>query len=301
MKNEHDQISDLLPLYVSGALDRDQRRAVEQHLTGCAACCEDLALWAAMAGEIEAADQGITAPRDLASRALEGARKPRANAHSMLAKLRRAGLLLRSQIPLVQRELWPASAAVIGLGYVASLIAAQSGFIYALAPMIAAACVSLIFGPDQDPAFELALSTPTSPRQILLARLALVFGYNLAVVLVATLGLLPVMDTSMLGSLLLAWLAPMTFLSMAALVLSLWVGASNAISITYVAWLIQLFTGPLSLAQPGVQLSPWMSTFIDAYQTFWESPILLLALSAPLLLIAVWMAGRQHPGLFRTA
>jgi hypothetical protein len=44
-----------------------------------------------------------------------------------------------------------------------------------------------------------------------------------------------------------------------------------------------------------------MSTFIDAYQTFWESPILLLALSAPLLLIAVWMAGRQHPGLFRTA
>lgn len=301
MKSEHTQIADLLPLYVSGALDGDQRQAVEQHLTGCAACRDDLALWVAVAGEIEAADQMHTAPRDLASRALERVQKPHKEAPGALAKLRRAGLLLRSQIPLVQRELWPASAAVIGLGYVASLIAAQSGFIYALAPMIAAACVSLIFGPDQDPAFELALSTPTSPRQILLARLALVFGYNLAIVLVATLGLLPVMDTPMLGTLLLAWLAPMTFLSMAALVLSLWVGASNAISITYVAWLIQLFSGPLNSLQVGVQLSPWMTGFIDAYQTFWQSPALLLALSAPLLLIAVWMAGRQRPGLLHPA
>ena len=47
--NEHNRISDLLPLYVSGALADDQRQAVEQHLPGCAACRADLALWRAMA------------------------------------------------------------------------------------------------------------------------------------------------------------------------------------------------------------------------------------------------------------
>ena len=57
--------------------------------------------------------------------------------------------------------------------------------------MIAAACVSFIYGPENDLAYELALSTPTSPRTILLARLALVFGYNLGLVPIATLGLQP--------------------------------------------------------------------------------------------------------------
>ena len=297
--NEHTQVSDLLPLYVSGALERERALAVEKHLGGCAECRADLALWRAAASEILAGGQAIASPGRLAERALEQIhRSPasRASSAGAPAKLRRAGQLLRSQAPLVQREIWSASAAVIGLGTVAALIAAHSGFIYVLAPLMAAACVAMIYGPDNDPAYELALSTPASPRQILLARLALVFGYNLVLVLAATLALLPVLPEPLLGSLVLAWLAPMTFLSAAALVLSLWTGALNAISITYIAWLSHLVVFPLRSPQAGPKLPAVILEVMAGYQNFWQTPPVLLALAALLFGLAFWLAGRQKHG-----
>jgi hypothetical protein len=202
---------------------------------------------------------------------------------------------------LVHREIWPASALVIGLGYITALIAAQSAVIYALAPLVAAGCVSLIYGPENDPAFELALSTPTSPRQILLARLVLVFGYNLGLALAATLALLPFLAGQqvdllqnvqpLFGTLIFAWLAPMTFLSAAALALSLWIGAPNAVTAAYITWLAALLSGPLRSPQAGLHLSPAVAAALSAYQSFWQNPTLLLALSALLFAAAVWMVG----------
>jgi hypothetical protein len=213
-------------------------------------------------------------------------------------------------MPLVNREIWPASALVIALGYVIVLITDQSGVIYALAPLIAATCVSLIYGPEADPAYELALSTPTSPRQILLARLVLVFGYNLALVLVAFLGLVPVLaghpTQPLLGTLVLAWLAPMTFLSASALVLSLAIGSQNAIALTYIAWIAQLLVGPLRSGlvlsgQAGAKVSPLFAELMTAYVSFWQFPALLLALSAVLFGAAVWLVGKQEKGLLPVA
>ena len=129
----------------------------------------------------------------------------------------------------------------------------------------------------------------------------LVFGYNLGLVLVATLGMLPVLHQALLGTLMLSWLAPMTFLSAAALVLSLWIGATNAISVTYIAWLAQLFTGPLRLPQAGLGLSAGVLEVMAAYQRFWQAPALLLVLSAGLLGVAVWLAGRQQQGMLTPA
>lgn len=307
--NEHSQISDLLPLYVSGALDRDQRAAVEQHLPGCPECQADLALWRSVSAEIVTNDQALSAPRGLAEQALAQAEPgPAQRGYRLTPQLAHILQLLRSQMPLVQREIWPASAAVIALGYVIAVIAEQSGVIYALAPLIAAACVSLIYGPENDPAFELARSTPTSPRQILLARLVLVFGYNLVLALVATLGLLPVFHQPLAGSLglIAGWLAPTTFLSATALVLSLWIGAPNAISITYAAWLALLMAGPLrSLHEmsnyAGPAISPELLRLATAYQSFWQNPGLLLGLSALLFALALWSAGRQEDRSLHTA
>lgn len=303
--NEHNHIADLLPLYVSGALEPDQQRAMEQHLPDCAECQADLALWRAMAGEINAGGQAIAAPRGLAERALARAGQASRRSPFRLPGIGHLPHLLRSQIPLVQREIWPASALVIGLGYIAALISAHAGFIYALAPLVAAACVSMIYGPEHDPAYELALATPTSPRQILLARLALVFGYNLGLALVAATGLLPVLAFQpaqpLFESVLLAWLAPMTFLSAAALVLSLWMGATNAISITYVAWLVHLLAGPLRSPQTGLGISTEMAGILAAYVNFWQAPALLFLLSAALFGAAIWLAGRQEKGLLRLA
>ena len=75
--NDHTRFSDLLPLYVSGALDRSQALAVEAHLDGCAECQADLSLWKAVSEEIAAGDRGIAVPRGLADLALAQARGPK--------------------------------------------------------------------------------------------------------------------------------------------------------------------------------------------------------------------------------
>lgn len=303
--NQHSQISDLLPLYVSGALRREQRNAVEEHLARCAECRADLGLWQSIAEEIVAGDRAMAAPpHRLLNQALVRIRgtqpatiQPSSHVHpSSKARLSQVIQLIRAQVPLVQREIWPASAAVIGLGFIAALLASHAGFVYALAPLTAATCLALIYGPENDPAYELALSTPTSPRQILLARFVLVFGYNLGLVLAASLGLLlalgqPLPDL-LWGEIVLAWLAPMTFLSAAALALSVWLGASNAIGIAYAAWLVHLLAGWLGSPYAVLNLSGPVLDWMAIYQQFWQTPVLLLGLSALLSAAAIWLAGQ---------
>lgn len=307
--SEHDTIQALIPLYVSGKLDAAQRRALEDHFDHCPECREDLVFWRAMAGEVIAEDRILAAPAGLADRALVSARSsrsvPRKAEVTVLRAMRRIGELLHSQMPLVHREIWPASALIMALGFIAALISEQSMFLYALAPMVAAGCVSLIYGPENDPAFELALSTPTSPRQILLARLVLVFGYNLALVLMAGLGLLLMLPSQsshpLLGSLLLSWLAPMTFLSAAALTFSLWIGTSNAIFITYGIWLARLLMGLLRSPQAELALPTSLVEAMSAFQQFWQTPLLLFVLAFVLFGAAVWLVGHQDRGLLNPA
>lgn len=51
--------------------------------------------------------------------------------------------------------------------------------------MIAAVGLALVYGPEVDPGLELALATPTAPRSVLLARMTLVFAYDLGLALAA--------------------------------------------------------------------------------------------------------------------
>src|SRR5512146_3049619 len=105
--NEHSKISDLLPLYVSGALDRDQRAAVEQHLPTCSECQADLALWKSVSAEIVTNDQGVSAPRGLVDQALAQADAgPARRGYRLPGQLAHMLQLLHSQMPLVQREIW---------------------------------------------------------------------------------------------------------------------------------------------------------------------------------------------------
>ncbi len=291
--SEHSRYEDLLPLYAAGTLEAGQRREVEIHLAGCPACREELSLWQAMANQVVEADAALIAPPDLAGRALQRihARRP--------SIVRRALQLLQAQIPLVRRELWPATAAVVALGYVVALIANRAVVIQALAPLVAAASLALLYGPENDPGFELASATPTSPWQILLARLVLVFGYDLALASAASLGLLLIVPWTALGPLILGWLAPMAFLSTAALALSLWLGTGNAVAVTYLAWLVNLVAA--GLAQNPSVVNVGLGVALARYQEFWSSPLLLLALSAGLAGLALWRVGRRERTLPRWA
>lgn len=285
--NAHEEYLDLLPWYAAGQLEEAGRAEIEMHLKACPECRAELALWQGIRAEVVAGNQGVVPPSGAAERALAvlqpaparpaSRRSAFSTAKPLGVALKRAGQLLWAQAPLIQRDLWPAAALVMGIGFVISVLSNALGTLRVLAPLMAAASLAVIYGPEHDPAAELALSTPTSPWKILLARVTLVFGYNLALALVASflmLAFVPgaALSLSSAAGLILAWLAPMTFLSALALALSVWVGTANALVVAYVGWLAQFlptFIGHLALADGFRQV-------MMGYAHFWQSPGILL-------------------------
>ena len=276
---------DQLILYAANQLDETERVEFEKHLAGCAACQADLQLWKSLANEVIASDSAIAAPVHLADSALEAIHAP--------SKLTRAfkGMtqLLRMQLLLIHNELWIGSAALMFIFLAMSLIVARVEVLYFFAPILAAGTVTLIYGSEHDPAAELTFATPISPWKILLARLTLVSAYNVFLALCATVGLLLVLPPQALGELILGWLAPMTFLSALALLLSMWIGTNNALFISYSLWAAQ-FLVLTSVGEWFTFLTPWL----ESYRQFWHDPALLFLSGFALILFALWSAGREQ-------
>lgn len=272
-------------LYAANQLDKTERAVFEVHLAGCLDCQADLQLWSVVSDEIVARDTALTAPPHLAEFALASIHRP----SKLTRAFNRAIQLLRAQTFLVHSEMFPACATVMALGLIVALLSNHIEVLYFIAPMVAAASLSVLFGAEQDPAYELILATSTSPWKILLARLSLVSAYNLLLVLVVAAILLFFIPPDVLGLMIFGWLAPMAFLSALALLLSLWVGTSNAIAIAYLLWVAQYM--------PYKSIGAWMvapawSSVISTYQQFWHSPMILFLLSIPLLAIALWSTNR---------
>lgn len=303
--SQHEWINQLLPEYVSGSLGSEQRRQVEFHIQECDECREDLTLWRLVSGEIQDQNRSLQAPAGLAQQVLSNSRgsvrtsffSPH-QATNFRQRLNHAWMLLQSQAPLVRREIWPASAAVLLIGFAVTILSGQWRFLGIVAPLVAAGAIAALYGAENDPALELSLATPTSQRQILMARVVLVFSYNLVLALIANLALIPFNPSLVPGSLILEWLGPMAFLSGAALLLSLWVGTGSAVTITYLAWLGQLVAQNV-LSNPGVVsiTTPVLFEVLAGYLRFWADPVLLLPLGLLLFVIALWRVGRHETNL----
>jgi hypothetical protein len=288
--NQHEQMNERLPLYAAGGLDEKQRRQLAAHLSQCAECQADLKLWQAVGAQIGAENNVLQAPASLAKAALQQLEAEKPN-HSTVHPAR-MWQLLKTQARLVQKELWAASAVAIGIGYVVTVDVNNISVLQTLAPLAAAAGLAALHRPEDDTALELTLSTPTSPRQLLLARLALVFGYDLVLTLLASLGLTGVFPAIPLWQLILGWLAPMTFLSMLALALSLVMGHDNAILVSYSAWILQHIPALADEKNvPMIQFPQWLVQLVEGYAHLWSQPALLFALSAAALAAALWLVG----------
>lgn len=142
-------------------------------------------------------------------------------------------LLLRSQVRVVRREIWAASALVILLGTMVTLISTHSNAgsgtpIAIIAPLVAAVGVALLYDSDIEQILELEDATPASARILLLARLTLVFGFDLVIALGGSICLALIRADILLWPLVLSWLVPMTFLSALAFFLSVLSGDAIA-------------------------------------------------------------------------
>jgi len=283
--NQHEQYLEMLPFYVNSSLPLQEQQDMARHLETCAACRAELHLWQETARLVTAQSSQVEAKQA----ALAGAMGTIRMKKRRVAPLKYSWQLLKSQLMVVHREIWLASALVTALGWIVAVISGHANVIGMLAPLVAAGGIAFIYGPENDPALEMMLAAPVSPRQVLLARLALVFSYNLVIWAAASLLCALFFPLGGMSNLTLAWLAPMTFLSMLALLLSQWIGGTNAALAAYVLWLSRPLGGELGLLAQveGVQV------VLRSYQEAWQNPAILLSLAAALLALCLWQVGRH--------
>lgn len=298
-----DHVTELLPAYVGRALDARERRHVQGHLRGCAACRAQLASWETVAeatvasaermpsppagvmegvwARIERGEAAAPVDRPAASETLSGDVRT-----TVLTRLSLAWQLLRGQLPLVSRGIWAASGLTMAVGLLVALLAtntaaAANTLLAVLAPVVAAVGVALVYGPENDPSLEVALSTQTSPRSVLLARLTLVYGYDLALALATTAALVLVEESLGVWPLVSLWIGPMLFLSALALLLSLLLGSATAMLVALALW-----ASRFAVASDAGQ-ALLTARAAESLETFWRTNPLLVPMAALLFAVAL--------------
>lgn len=201
-------------------------------------------------------------------------------------------LILRSQFRLVHALTWIASALILALGalvtfslYRPAVSLSDLPFVL-LAPLVAAVGIAFLYGVDNDPPLELQLSTPVSPHVILLARLALLYAFNLGLGVVGSVALATAHAEISLTPLILAWLAPMTALSALAFLLSVLVfNPLVSVLVCIALWFSQV-ARRAAIALPELRTIPDLLR-ADLY------PVMFFT-GAVAVLLALWLADREQ-------
>ena len=287
-----------LPAYAAGSLSGADRDRVRAHLADCSRCRADLASWQVIAGAAapdEAAPDPARVVRAVLTRsAIEGPAGLPRDGHRT-RRLRHLGALMVAEARLIRLAVPVASALVMALGVAIVLFqgatggaAGSAGLVLALiAPIVAAAGVAGTFRSRRDPAAELVAATPTSSRLLLLVRIALVFGYDLALAMAASAALTAAgaAGTASLNALVGAWLGPMALLSSLSLVIAVRFGPDVALGAAAGLWAVRVVAGS---ALVGDRPSRFI---VEAWST--NAPV--LTASAALAVAAVAIAGRGGP------
>ncbi len=195
-------------------------------------------------------------------------------------RLRFAGQLLVAQRRLIGVAVWLASLLVMGLGLLLALTKAGApGMVLAMvAPIVAAAGIAGVCGRE----LEILATVQTSPRVVLIARVTLVFGYNLVLALLAS----AIVDLPALGSLIGTWLGPMALLSALCLLVSVWFGPTPAITAALTLWVTRLLAPGLAT------MNEWLSPLARGVELLWSTNLLSGALAAALVSAAIVVVGK---------
>ncbi|MFF0578998.1 hypothetical protein [Streptosporangium saharense] len=188
--------------------------------------------------------------------ALTGGRAP------AVPRVVRAWELLVMEARVQPVSIWLVSALVMAAGIALTLARPYTAgpVLALLAPLVAGAGIAAAYGPRDDGVAELVAVTPTSPRVILLARMTLVFGYDLLLGLAAS--VLP--SLSPFGpvpagpfALVMVWLGPTAVMSALSLLLSVCWRAEAAAGGSLVAWGLYAFAFTGSLTGSFTGWSSW--------------------------------------------
>ena len=192
----------------------------------------------------------------------------------------------RAQLVIFPVGFWFVSALVlaVGVGLIAlGLDPSRSLIFYLIGPLLAYVGVASAFSGDAARVLELELATPIGPRQLALARLVVMLGYQIAVGAGLTLAL-SLVDGGALLSLLATWLMPLFLASGLTLILSTRLPVHRAASAVYAIWTLVVLAG-WRLHGPDVSVGV---------------PLELAFAAAGLILIVTWLA-LFAPAALRTA
>jgi hypothetical protein len=182
--------------------------------------------------------------------------------------------LLLAQTRLIRLAVWTASVLVMAFGVVLGRTGGTAGTVLAsIAPFVTAAGIAAVCGPEP----EVVAATITSPRLVLLARVTLVFGYDLVLALLASV----LVATPALPAVIDSWLGPMALLSALCLLLSVSAGTTVAVSACVGLWLAHLLG-------PGLAgTAHWLTPVADALTWLWTTNLLTGLLAAALFAAAL--------------
>jgi hypothetical protein len=282
---------------------------IRTHLDECPACTSELSAWQQVArATSEAFGPSVTpAPAGLSVSVIDAVRAAaRAETETNVSRKPPAERLLwlihfvGSQLRLVRRDIWPASATLMAIGAAISVLASSAGGVTGealslFAPLAAAVGIAQIYGQENDPAFEIALATPTSPRLVLVARLVVVLAWDLALAIGASLILVLLNGPAVFLPLVSLWLGPMLLLGCLALLLSLYLHSSLAIAVASVLWVLRAID---VTDAPRLHDLAGMNAVVDAA---WQTSPLVVAVALLLLAAALAMAPGREPWASRAA
>ncbi len=299
-----EHISDLLPAYLRGTLEHRTTSRVRQHLATCEACALELRAWSAIGAAAPLAFEPAELPSvDLMDAVWSQIDAPTARVSYVPLALRRyarhVGQLARAQVRLIPRAIWIASAiTLLGGVCLALMVALNAGDAHGaahaaivlgiFAPLVAAIGAAYVYSPQSDTGLELALATPTSPRLVLLSRLVIVVGYDLALSLLGSLALV-IGGRAGFGAVVGVWIGPLLLLSSVSLVLSLLLSGVAAITGAIVLWFSRLAAAAVASAG-----SVWLHRVGAPLAAFWQTSPVLIGLALALVAFAVLYVPRQE-------
>ena len=196
--------------------------------------------------------------------------------------------LLLSQTRVIQRELWAASAVILLIGVIVTLTAPDPDLLSfsVIAPVVAAASVAMLYDDTVRAMLEIEETTRASARLLLLARLTLVFGFNLVLALTGSVALSLLDNETLLLPLIMSWLAPMTFLAGFAFFLSIVARDTLfAAGASLILWIGHLILSQANLTNFWLQLLSMPGLSDPA-----NRPNLLIG-GVLLTTVALWLAG----------
>ena len=262
MSQNNQHISDALPAYLNGRLDAASAEQVRVHLETCGDCRHELSAWEAVSGATRLANASLPAPSPMLMHAvwakIDAQHTSAAQQKSIQGIAYHLWLVFTRQIPLIHKSIWIATILInifmcvlVFLSHVSARhnLHGVEGALAFFTTIAAATGVAFMYQAEHDAGYEIILSTPTSIRIVMICRMVLVVGYNMALAALTS-AIIAIALGGTLWDFMHIWLGPMLLLASISLTVSVIFGSVVSVGVSLLLEAVQAITASLEKTIP---------------------------------------------------